>query len=96
MLLTQKAIDLSRSELEKYNQCTDDLQQQIEKLKNEQTEEQGQHRTVVHSNSETIHRMKLNNLKTELYISKEDRDTLKEEVLALKKRLYTLETQQSQ
>ncbi|KOG99720.1 Kel2p [Saccharomyces eubayanus] len=96
MLLTQKAIDLSRSEREKYKQCTDDLQQQIDKLKNEQTGQQERHSTVAYSNSDTIHRMKLNNLKTELYISKEDRDTLKEEVLILKKRLYTLQTQQSQ
>ena len=94
MDLTKKAIDLSLSELEKYRKCTYQLQQEIDRIKTEQAEQddkQEQHSAITHRNLGAFHRMKVNNLKAELYMSKENRDSLKDELLALKKRLYILE-----
>ncbi|CAI4036722.1 hypothetical protein SMKI_16G0360 [Saccharomyces mikatae IFO 1815] len=101
MSLTKKAIDLSRSELEKYHKCNNTLQQEIERIRSEQEiqdkkqgNKQEQHNTTTYNNLEALHRMKVNNLKAELYISKGDRDSLKDELLVLKKRLYTLKQAQ--
>ncbi|CAI4062932.1 Kel2p SKDI_07G4870 [Saccharomyces kudriavzevii IFO 1802] len=96
MILTKKAIDLSRSELRKYRECTDNLREEINRIKNEQPAKQEQQSAIIHSSSQTLRRMKVNNLKAELYISKGKRDIIKEELLTLKKRLYTLQAQQSQ
>lgn len=94
MDLTKKAIHLSQSELEKYRKNNDDLQKEIDRIKTEQAEQddkQEQRGAITHGNFDAFHRMKINNLKAELYMSKENRDSLKDELLALKKKLYTLE-----
>jgi len=56
-----------------------------------QDDKQEQRGAITHGNFDAFHRMKINNLKAELYMSKENRDSLKDELLALKKKLYTLE-----
>lgn len=86
-----KALELSQSELDKYKHINKKLQNELDELKFVREPSTGNDSlTNIGTAGSNHYSMKLNDLKAELYIFKQERDNLKDEVLQLKKRLLSI------
>ena len=98
---TSKALELSQKELEKYKSLNRKLQEDLENAKlghNREGSSEGKEdgNVSVNSNDNSSIRdarfnMKINDLKAELFIIQQERDSLKDETLQLKKKLLKFE-----
>lgn len=98
---TNKALELSQKELDKMKDLNNELQEKIEILQFEQkgriiSEASIQSEVSIGDDNsksdyrDTHYKMKINDLKAELFIIKQERDSLKDDVHQMKKTLYAM------
>ncbi|SJM83634.1 related to Kelch repeat-containing protein 1 [Zygosaccharomyces bailii] len=85
-----KALEMSQIELDKYRQVNKKLQNELDELKYVQESNTGNDSFTNGTAGSNHYSMKINDLKAELYIFKQERDNLKDEVLQLKKKLLNM------
>lgn len=88
---SSKALEMSQSELDKYKQFNKKLQNELDELKFVREPSAGNDSvTNIGIAGSNHYSMKINDLKAELYIFRQERDNLKDEVLQLKKKLLSM------
>lgn len=89
---TGKALEISEKELEKYRSSNKKLQEEIDNIKLHSIDSPTQRDGSMSPKDDARFNIKLNDLKAELFIVKEDRDSMKDEILELKKKLYNMDS----
>lgn len=96
---TGKALDISEKELEKYKSLNKKLQEEMDNLKLHNIDSPqlkdgsfSPDDDKTGSINDAHFNMKLNDLRAELFIVKQERDSMKDEMLELKKKLYSMDS----